>query len=97
MLLTGWRTTAAEADCDDNLAAAADVSFENIPLTDITVSVDSQIDGGTASMIVCVDADDMTVTPDNTGGTNGDSSATFEDLLPTDPDATLVCTITVDP
>ncbi|HLS43943.1 MAG TPA: SpaA isopeptide-forming pilin-related protein [Ornithinicoccus sp.] len=90
-------TVSVEADCDDNLAAAADVSFENIPLTDITVSVDSQIDGGTASMIVCVDADDMTVTPDNTGGTNGDSSATFEDLLPTDPDATLVCTITVDP
>src|SRR5690606_25429641 len=58
-------TVSVEADCDDNLAAAADVSFENIPLTDITVSVNSQIDGGTASTIVCV-ADEMVVAPDDT-------------------------------
>lgn len=91
-------SVSAEANCGANLAPAADVSFVNTPLTNITVSVDSQVDGGTASTIVCTDAADVTVEPDApASGSNGDLSATWSDLLPTHPAATLVCTITVDP
>lgn len=74
----------------------ADVSFHNTPLTDVTVSVDSQVDGGTASTISCVDGDGNAV-DDIATGTNGDGSLPIPDLLPTYPDTTLVCTIVVDP
>ena len=43
--------------------------FVNVPLTDITVSVNSQVDGGTASTIDCGDAGDPVST-----GANGDGS-----------------------
>jgi hypothetical protein len=67
------------------------VSFSNTPLTNVTVSVDSQVDGGTSSTIDCGPAGDTTTGPD------GDGSLVVNDLLPTAPDATLVCTITIDP
>ena len=86
----------AEADCGDARDAAADVSFTNRPLTNITVSVDSQIDGGTASTISCVDADGDVVVED-LSNEPGDVSVTAEDLDYTAPAATLVCTIVVDP
>ncbi|GAA5162200.1 MSCRAMM family protein [Ornithinimicrobium tianjinense] len=84
----------AEAACGDE--AAADVSFMNTPLTDVTVSVDSLVDDGTASTIVCVDGNGDAVDSDVTNAP-GDVSLTIEDLEPTAPTATLVCTITVDP
>ncbi|HEX2739433.1 MAG TPA: prealbumin-like fold domain-containing protein [Rubrobacter sp.] len=65
------------------------VSFENTPLTDITVSVDSQVPGGTASTISCDD-------PDSTSGSTGaggDGSITADDLAP----GTYTCTVVVDP
>lgn len=37
------------ASCGDNPYVGENVSFVNTPLTDITVSVNSQVDGGTAS------------------------------------------------
>lgn len=86
----------AEADCGDAVDAAADVAFVNTPLTDVTVSVDSQVDGGTASTIVCVDGADEPVASDTTN-LPGDVSLTVTDLEPTAPAATLICTITVDP
>jgi hypothetical protein len=62
------------------------VSFHNTPLTNLTVSVDSQVDGGTASTIDCV------VTSGATGA-NGDGSVTASNLAP----GTYTCEIVIDP
>jgi hypothetical protein len=75
---------------DTTCATATAVEFVNIPLTNVTVSVDSQIAGGTASVIDC-DGDTAST------GANGDGSLTVTDLEPTDPAVTLTCTIVVDP
>jgi hypothetical protein len=53
------------------------VAFENTPLTDITVSVNSQVDGGTSSTIDCGDEGDPVTT-----GANGDGSKSKTDLEP---------------
>jgi hypothetical protein len=67
------------------------VDFENVPLTDLTVSVNSQVTGGTASKITCTD---QTPTPaDGTPGAFDDTSETIEDLEP----GTYTCTVVVDP
>jgi Prealbumin-like fold domain len=79
------------ASCLDNPYVGETVSFHNTPLTNVTVSVDSQVDGGTASSIDC--GNNRTA---NTG-TNGDGSLTVSNLQPTAPAITLTCTITVDP
>jgi hypothetical protein len=89
-------TVDTEATCAGPDTDKASVTFVNTPLTDVTVSVDSQVDGGTASTIVCVDAGDNVVVQDITNAP-GDVQVTAQDLLPTAPGATLVCTITVDP
>jgi len=61
------------------------VSFHNTPLTNITVSVDSQVDGGTSSTISgCASG---------STGANGDGSATATDLEP----GTYTCTVVIDP
>ena len=81
-------TVVAEGTC--TAGPYADVSFLNIPLTNVTLSVNSQIDGGTASKIDC-----------GTGvvdtGPDGDGSVTVTDLEPTAPGITLTCTVIVDP
>jgi hypothetical protein len=69
-------------------SGAAGVSFQNTPLTNITLSVDSQIDGGTASTIDCGQPN----APASTGA-NGDGSVTRNNLEP----GTYVCTVVVDP
>jgi hypothetical protein len=84
----------AEGTC--STGTQAEVSFVNTPLTDVTVSVDSLVDGGTASTITCVDGAGVTVVEDPIY-TPGDTSVTAEDLEPTYPATTLVCTIIVDP
>jgi hypothetical protein len=78
------------ANCGDDPFGGELAEFHNTPLTNVTVSVDSQIDGGTASTIVCDGATAST-------GANGDGSLTVSDLLPTAPTVTLTCEITVDP
>lgn len=83
----------ATSMCGDGNEAT--VSFHNTPLTDVTVSVDSQVDGGTASTIECTDADGNVST--GSTGANGDGSLTVNDLLPTDPTVTLTCEVTIDP
>ena len=83
-------TVSAEATCGSGTKAG--VSFGNTPLTNITVSVNSQVDGATASTIVCANSVDDTVASGSTGA-NGDGSATASDL---EPD-TYTCTVVVDP
>jgi hypothetical protein len=83
------------ADCGDDPYGGESVAFHNTPLTNVTVSVNSQIDGGTASTIVCTDA--AANQSSASTGANGDGSLTVNDLLPTDPTVTLTCEITVDP
>ena len=61
-------------------------TFHNIPLTNISISVDSQVDGGTASHIDC---DGNTADT----GANGDGSLSRTDLEP----GTYTCVVTVDP
>jgi hypothetical protein len=82
----------------DNKAACADspyggetVSFANTPLTNLSVSVDSQIDGGTASTIVCTGPNGQVAT--GSTGANGDGSASASDLKP----GTYTCTVVIDP
>jgi hypothetical protein len=80
------------AACADNPYVGETVSFHNTPLTDITTSVNSQVDGGTASTITCVDGNGNTVASGTTDP-NGDGSATATNLEP----GTYTCTIVVDP
>jgi hypothetical protein len=78
------------AFCTDDPYGGETVSFSNTPLTNVTVSVDSQVDGGTASTVECAfDAAD----PDMSTGANGDGSITKNDLEP----GTYTCTIVIDP
>ncbi|MFP5334842.1 MAG: collagen binding domain-containing protein [Actinomycetes bacterium] len=86
-------TVSTESTCGDGNEAA--VGFSNTPLTNVTVSVDSQVDGGTASVIRCTDSGGA-VSNGSTGAT-GDGSVTVSNLLPTDPVVTLTCTVVVDP
>ncbi|GAA1766009.1 MSCRAMM family protein [Agromyces humatus] len=78
------------ADCS-NTPAGATKTFENMPLTNLTVSVDSQIDGGTASTIDC----DAEADPpfEATTNANGDGSLTKSNLQP----GTYTCVIVIDP
>ncbi|MEU0533693.1 prealbumin-like fold domain-containing protein [Amycolatopsis tolypomycina] len=74
------------ATCGATPYAGESVSFHNTPLTDLTVSVDSQVAGGTASTIDCGVASGST-------GAGGDGSVTAKDLEP----GTYTCVIVVDP
>jgi hypothetical protein len=78
----------ANSDCGDG--NEAELSFHNTPLTNVTVSVDSQVPGGTASKINCGAGDVDT-------GLDGDGSTSVNNLSPTAPAVTLTCTVTVDP
>jgi hypothetical protein len=79
----------AVSDCGDGSEAQA--TFSNTPLTDLTVSVNSQVTGGTASTITCTG---LTPTPpDATPSAFDDTSETVEDLQP----GTYTCTIVIDP
>lgn len=78
-------TVSTESTCGDGNEASAG-PFHNTPLTDVTVSVDSQVDGGTASTIDCGAGVVST-------GANGDGSTTRSDLEP----GTYTCTVVIDP
>jgi hypothetical protein len=71
-------------------ATATPIDFDNMPLTDITVTVNSQVDGGTASTIEC---GFVAANPDATTNANGDGTLTKTNLEP----GTYTCTIVVDP
>ncbi|MFE2561347.1 collagen binding domain-containing protein [Streptomyces sp. NPDC059352] len=72
------------------------VEFKNIPLSNITVSFESQVQDGTASVISCTGPNGATVNPnpaDTTPAVYDDTSETIEDLVP----GTYTCTVVVDP
>jgi hypothetical protein len=83
-----------KAACDDAPYEGETVAFDNVPLTNVTVSVDSQVIGGTDSEISC---DTDPATTGSTDDVTGDGSVLVEDLEPTAPGVTLTCTITIDP
>ena len=83
-------TVVAETACNDNPYTGAAKSFVNTPLTDITVTVNSQVDGGTASTIDC---HPNVAGVDATTAANGDGSYSMTDLLP----ETYTCVVFVDP
>ena len=97
---TGYQAPAAQTAVVNSSAACPVASvtktFDNAPLTDITVSVNSQVAGGTASSITCTG---LTPTPvDATPGTAlspvfDDTSETVKDLV----EGTYTCTIVIDP
>lgn len=76
----------AAGSCTSGFAA---VSFVNTPLTDVSITINSQVVGGTASSVTC--------TPDGPSGTTtvGTGDGTFSDtnLVP----QTITCTIVIDP
>ena len=76
-------TVVEDTDC----ASAMVASFVNTPLTNLSVVVNSQIDGGTASTIACVPGGSAATGP------NGDGSLDLTNLEP----GTYVCTVVVDP
>jgi hypothetical protein len=76
------------AACTDSPYVGETVSFHNTPLTDLTVTVNSQVDGGTSSTVAC--------TPDGPSGTtgaNGDGTFSDTNLIP----GTYTCTVVIDP
>ena len=82
--------TVVKGDCSAS-STAASASFDNTPLTDLTVSVNSQVDGGTRSKITCTD---LSPTPsDGTPNAFDDISETVKDLEP----GTYTCTVVIDP
>jgi Prealbumin-like fold domain len=81
-----------KAGCSDTPYVGETVTFHNTPLTNLTVSVNSQIDGGTASTMACKDAANTTVASGSTGA-NGDGSASASNLEP----GTYTCTVVIDP
>jgi uncharacterized surface anchored protein len=80
-----------KAGCSDNPYVGETVTFNNTPLTNLSVSVDSQIDGGTASTMECKKG--ATTVASGSTGANGDGSASASDLEP----GTYVCTVVIDP
>lgn len=80
------------ANCSASPFAGESVSFRNTPLTDLTTSVNSQVDGGTSSTISCTAADGTPVATGSTGAT-GDGSATATNLEP----GTYTCVVVIDP
>jgi hypothetical protein len=75
------------------------VTFENIPLSKVTVTFESLVPGGTASIIECTTAEDAMMDPDG-GADTGDAAETYDDtsevygnLQP----GVYTCVIDVDP
>jgi hypothetical protein len=83
------------AQCGDNPYGGETVTFGNTPLTDVSVSVDSQVVGGTDSQIECTFDGETDTPPDDldTPDATGDGTLTATGLLP----GTYTCTIVVDP
>lgn len=83
-------TVVENSTCED----ADPVVFTNDPLTNITVTVDSQVVGGTFSSIECgYTTDDPDVDFNADASDSGDSSLAMTDLVP----GTYTCVIVVDP
>jgi uncharacterized surface anchored protein len=92
---TGYSAPAAQSAVVNSLASCPTGSvtktFDNTPKTNITVSVDSQVAGGTNSTMVCKLG--TTTVGSGSTATNGDGSLTVSDLAP----GIYTCTIDIDP
>jgi hypothetical protein len=86
--LTQSATVNNQATCSDSPYVGEELAFGNTPLSDVTISVNSQVDGGTNSTIVCDNGG-----PNGSSGTNGDASASVTGVEP----VVYNCVITVDP
>ncbi len=101
----GYAAPAATTVTVDNLASCSDAVFggealgvENTPLTDVDITIDSQHDGATSTLIECWGPDsDPATDPADYSATVSDGSLSIDDLDPTDPIVTLNCQITIDP
>ena len=80
-------TVVASTTCAD--ANGVTASFENTPLTDVDITIDSQVEGGTSTTITCFDADGNEVD----SVTVSDGSLSLDDL----PPQILDCEINIDP
>jgi Prealbumin-like fold domain len=78
--------TTESAGCGAS-GSPATVSFHNTPLTNITLSVNSQVDGGTSSTIDCGGG------ATGSTGADGDGSVSRNNLEP----GTYTCTVVIDP
>jgi hypothetical protein len=92
----GYKAPAAQSNLVVDTKASCpsggnEYTFTNAPLTDITVSVNSQVAGGTGSKITCTG---LTPDPaDSTPTAFDDTSETVKDLV----EGTYTCTIEIDP
>ena len=79
------------ASCSDNPYVGETVSFSNTPLTNLSVSVDSQVVGGTDSQITCTPPgapNGFLDTP-----STGDGTLSLANLEP----GTYTCVVVIDP
>ena len=81
------------ATCEQDPYVGETVNFLNTPLTNMSVTVTSQVDGGTASSISCVNDADPPVEVASLPLTIDGGNAAASDLTP----QTIVCTIVIDP
>jgi len=75
--------TVTDADCPDP-GAGAMASFENIPLTDVEIPIDSQHDGATQTVAECWEGSDTSGDPDHEATSLGDGSLDLDGFEPTD-------------
>lgn len=81
------------ASCSATTYAGEELAVNNTPKTDITMSVNSQVEGGTSSTITCKDAEGNTIAGPKTTPESGDGSVSKTDLLPGE----YTCTVVIDP
>jgi hypothetical protein len=89
-------TVSHNAKCSDATYVGESITFTDTPLTDIVAKATSQVAGGTASRVTCVDSANANVgnSPDPSASTFGDpAEVDANDLLP----GTYTCTIIIDP
>jgi hypothetical protein len=80
-----------KASCAGSPYVGETTTFHNTPLSNITVSFESQVSGGTAAKISCTGL--LATPPDGTPNAFDDTSETFKDLVP----GTYNCTVVIDP
>ena len=88
----GATTKSVTVDSAGTCAAGAEtVAFVNVPLTNLSVSVDSQVPGGTDSQITCTPPGAPTGALDTPS--TGDGTLPLTDLAP----GTYTCVVVIDP
>lgn len=89
-------TVDTEATCDDDPFVGGTVSFTNVPLTDVTITIDSLVKGATETVITCRDEQGNVVFSETASADSdefGDDELVMSGLEP----RTLDCEIVIDP